>query len=100
RTHQSVLSCPTRRSSDLIHHLETGEIEPVQRDLRALRQHVAAIGGEAQLQQAAGEARAFVDDRKEAARGHIEPLQSAAQDPDRLDRKSTRLNSSHEWISY
>ena len=78
--------------------METGEIEPVQRDLRALPQHVAAIGGEAQLQQAAGEARAFVDDRKEAARGHIEPLQCAAQEPDRLAHEPMALVGDHRLV--
>ena len=73
-----------RQPAAAIDHLEAAEVERAQRDLRPVRQHVAAVGGEGELEQAAGKARAFVDHRKEAARGHIEPLQGAAQEADRL----------------
>jgi len=67
-----------------IGHLETAEIEPGERDTRTIRQHVAAIGGEGQLEQAAGKTRSLVDDGKQAPRRLVEPLKRAAQKPDRF----------------
>ncbi len=42
-------------------------------------QHVAAVRGQRQLQQRAGKARAGLDQREQAARGHVQARQRAAQ---------------------
>src|SRR5437660_1683242 len=40
-------------------------------------EHQGAVGGEDQLGEAAGKAAARLDQREQAARGHIDPLQDA-----------------------
>jgi hypothetical protein len=45
-------------------------------------QHVGAVGAEGQFSQRAGEAGAFFDQREQAARGHIQAGQRAAQQAD------------------
>src|SRR5207247_9504676 len=70
-------SFPTRRSSDL-HLLPVGDLEVPEEDVHRLLEP----GPLAQRRQV-GLVPRLTDDRR--ARG---------------DRKSTRLNSSHEWISY
>ena len=47
-------------------------------------EHVGAVGGERELEQRAGEARARLDEREEAARREVDALQRAAQQADDL----------------
>ena len=60
------------------------------RDLRRLgrvvgqRQLVAAVAGQRQFEQRAGEARARLDQREQAARGHVQAAEGAAQQADGL----------------
>src|SRR5690606_39522532 len=89
--HRSLHSFPTRRSSDLDRAVEALVADPQQRPRRAARLHPRA--------------------RRGGARGPVRSLLPAPGSPlrngpflqllvYRLDRKSTRLNSSHVKISY
>src|SRR5207247_9355142 len=82
REHRDLHSFPTRRSSDL----------PAQRVQEAA---AALSSGDAEkaLVLATGALAATNDPSASAAAQHI-VIEA------HLDRKSTRLNSSHEWISY
>src|SRR5207247_6040117 len=84
--HYSLHSFPTRRSSDLV---EVVELEQEAFDVQGV------AGGEVAWAQPRGGAGLKPDDQ----------IASAAVEAPALfllsaDRKSTRLNSSHEWISY
>src|SRR5207247_3079236 len=61
--------------------------------LRA-REEAVALGSERRLQLGARRRLAGL------AQPAVAILQPVGEEPGRLDRKSTRLNSSHEWISY
>src|SRR5690606_40462238 len=84
-------SFPTRRSSDLQHHQEL--LAAVARDqVGAAQQALQGLGELAQDLVADQVAVAVVD--------LLEAVQVDEGDRQRLDRKSTRLNSSHVKISY
>src|SRR5207247_2763971 len=86
-----VPSLPTRRSSDLLRHALRRGTVAVRRVAVHLRAYVPRSGGPPGRR----------SDRADPTRGR--PL---AEEPgadgalDGRDRKSTRLNSSHAWISY
>src|SRR5207247_10054618 len=93
--HRHPPSSPTRRSSDLAGRRTKPTTAPsradllAQQELRQLPPHDARVPGGHQRD----------------GRGAVEWLAVAhgeqhAGDEPLLDRKSTRLNSSHEWISY
>src|SRR5207247_11437194 len=98
--HHAAHPFPTRRSSDLDPHTgELGDVEeasiparlriPVE-DLRAK----ALVDPERILLRDRHVVRDDVEDDAKAGRARY------GAEPPKLDRKSTRLNSSHEWISY
>src|SRR5262252_3413773 len=72
RRSRGLVVVPGHQPGTAVYHFKTAEIERGKRDARPLSKHIAAVGGEAQLAEAAGKARAFVDDGKEAARRDIE----------------------------
>src|SRR5207247_10153316 len=87
-------SFPTRRSSDLRRRRQPP------RGARDLRARVARAG--AALRRARGGAPLVRDLLVQVQRLDPHLLRDRQLLPERvlLDRKSTRLNSSHEWISY
>src|SRR5438876_1231904 len=97
-SHRVLLSFPTRRSSDL--HF------PPAIDFRAHGRRIEPaddLVGEVQVPLVT---RRHVERRGERFVEHtnrvvpFEPRPQVVEDPPRLDRKSTRLNSSHPSISY
>src|SRR5262249_38713623 len=69
---------------EAVRHRERAEVQRVEADegggsvVLVAVEHVGAIGGERELEQAAGEAALRLDDREEAPRAEIEALQDAA----------------------
>src|SRR5207247_3378044 len=99
----SVLSCsdaaprplhsfPTRRSSDLADHADLDVVAHAQQPLRVRAGIGVAVAGEMQHL-------VIRDGRLLRSPGVIDPAAKQATVAYE-DRKSTRLNSSHEWISY
>src|SRR5207247_9759953 len=92
-TTPTLPSCPTRRSSDL----ETSD--PVRRGL-CLCESYARVTERAALASARWLGRADQDAAEDAAFSGARLALEGLPICGRIDRKSTRLNSSHEWISY
>src|SRR5207247_10706683 len=92
---RAPLSFPTRRSSDLERHL--GEVLPQNLSIDPSPVPFGLPLGSVRVDSGhLGERRAVLDLRADLLRKLLgRPLV-----PVGLDRKSTRLNSSHEWISY
>src|SRR5207247_11064406 len=84
--HRGPRPFPTRRSSDLARAL-LGQPDP-----EALAQAIVAQGLSVR------QAEAVVQER--ASQAGKSPTRRPRGEKDTEDRKSTRLNSSHEWISY
>src|SRR5207247_8415161 len=89
-------SSPTRRSSDLHGHLLVAEKDDVAR----VREDGGNVGRHEELVVAETDhdrrTVAHRDDLLRVVGRHQDQREQAAH----VDRKSTRLNSSHEWISY
>src|SRR5207247_10309540 len=88
RPHAEPHPFPTRRSSDLSVMAEQVEMPERRRDEAAVREDRLPREGPDQV----GDEEGPDDEEQE----HVLPAPAA----EREDRKSTRLNSSHEWISY
>src|SRR5207244_12058701 len=94
--HSPPLSLPTRRSSDLKQALAAARIE-----LRAARHKLSALGvSEASLQQLASQPDASLTRYEVVAPAAGTVIEKRLTVGELLDRKSTRLNSSHQIISY
>src|SRR5207247_5456915 len=95
--HHHLLSFPTRRSSDL-HQPDSRSTrlgrEERNEEVRSVRQPISFVV-DPQLERAA----IASPPNPDAAAGFERRVHCVVQDVDQ-DRKSTRLNSSHEWISY
>src|SRR5207247_10381696 len=93
-------SFPTRRSSDLDLFVITQE-DPRLEDPKAILSEIEA--GAVSSGKRSGEDYLVIDDRAQAVREAIrraKPGDTVLLAGKGQDRKSTRLNSSHEWISY
>src|SRR5690606_41580629 len=96
---RSALSFPTRRSSDLLHPVDSPTaptdcdlvIEAVREDLQTKRELFS------ELEKVCPQRTVFATTTSSLP---VTSIAAALADPSRLDRKSTRLNSSHVKISY
>src|SRR5206468_11853806 len=88
---RALHSFPTRRSSDLVHERVFGPEHP---GTLASRRNVAGWTGEA------GDAASARDQLAELLPSYEQVLGPDHPDTLTTDRKSTRLNSSHDQISY
>src|SRR5207247_5692601 len=97
-SHPSVVaryshSVPTRRSSDLVIQLQDGSGNPVGQANVAVGVKIQSGGGTL-----GGTTSATTGANGQAVFNNLSIAGTVG--PRTLDRKSTRLNSSHEWISY
>src|SRR5207247_5004245 len=92
-THLYLHSFPTRRSSDLNEVIGARAAE-----------HTAKGVGRPRVGSVLPDVRIHIDNRIPVRRPGVDDRRTAINSPRstnvQLDRKSTRLNSSHEWISY
>ncbi|MNT01925.1 hypothetical protein D3C72_1364120 [compost metagenome] len=74
--------------------------DQARRRLRVIRQleHVAAVGGQRQFEQGAGEAGARLDQREQAARRDVQPRQRPAQHADGLAHEPVAGVGIHQRI--
>src|SRR5206468_5931572 len=97
RLHSSTPSFPTRRSSDLAKELKKLGAEVADIRVFPTPNHDAALSAKIEKLMSAGLAAEEKSDYPAARDAYIAAGELDPADP---DRKSTRLNSSHDQISY
>src|SRR5207244_12201917 len=92
-------SFPTRRSSELVGEIASGVAHEVNNPLAAIRMEAELLGRASKDPETNTTAMTIAREVDRAAR-IVRSLLRLARRADTTDRKSTRLNSSHQIISY
>ena len=92
------------QAGEVVHHRIAAEVELGQDHARRLLrrigqlQHIAAVGGERQFGQRAGEAGVRIDDGEQGARGHVQARERAPHEAQRLAHEPMRAVSGQDGV--